>query len=68
MRIFYFITVIQISNSLNIGNKPLLTNYQPAEIIKKYSTASKNSFGNIWTINDLQDNIDKHNIDSASLI
>ena len=55
-------------NCLNIGNKPLLTNYQPAEIIKKYSTASKNSFGNIWTINDLQDNIDKHNIDSASLI
>ncbi len=55
-------------NCLNIGNKPLLTNYQPAEIIKKYSTASKNSFGNIWTINNLQDNIDKHNIDSASLI
>ena len=53
---------------LNIGNKPLLTNYQPAEIIKKYSTAAKNSFGNTWTINDLQDNIDKHNIDSASLI
>jgi cell division protease FtsH len=55
-------------NCLNIGNKPLLTNYQPAEIIKKYSTAAKNSFGNTWTINDLQDNIDKHNIDSASLI
>ena len=55
-------------NCLNIGNKPVLTNYQPAEIIKKYSTAAKNSFGNTWTINDLQDNIDKHNIDSASLI
>ena len=55
-------------NGLNIDNKPLLINYQPAEIIKKYSTASKNSFGNIWTINDLQDNIDKHNIDSVSLI
>ena len=68
MRFFYLLTVIQSSYSLNIGNKPLLTNYQPAEIIKKYSTASKNSFGNIWTINDLQDNIDKHNIDSASLI
>jgi cell division protease FtsH len=53
---------------LNIGNKPLLTNYQPAEIIKKYSKAAKNSFGNTWTINDLQDNIDKHNIYSASLI
>ena len=68
MRFFYLLTVIQSAYSLNIGNKPLLTNYQPAEIIKKYSTASKNSFGNIWTINDLQDNIDKHNIDSASLI
>lgn len=55
-------------NCLNIGNKPLLTNYQPAEIIKKYSTAAKNSFGNTWTINDLQDNINNHNIDSASLI
>ena len=53
---------------MNINNRPLLKNYQPAEIIKKYSTASKKSFGNIWTINELQDNIDKHNIDSASLI
>lgn len=68
MRFFYLLTVIQSINSLNVGNKPMLTNYQPAEIIKKYSTASKNSFGNIWTINDLHDNIDKNNIDSASLI
>jgi cell division protease FtsH len=68
MKFFYLITFIQLANCLKSGNKPILTNYQPAEIIKKYSTASKNSFGDIWTINDLQDNIDKHNIDSASLI
>lgn len=68
MKLLCIMFLLKQINSLNIGNKPLLTNYQPAEIIKKYSTASKNSFGNIWTINDLQDNIDKHNIDSASLI
>ena len=68
MKLLCIMFLLEKINCLNIGNKPLLTNYQPAEIIKKYSTASKNSFGNIWTINDLQDNIDKHNIDSASLI
>ena len=68
MKLLCIMFLLKQINCLNIGNKPLLTNYQPAEIIKKYSTASKNSFGNIWTINDLQDNIDKHNIDSASLI
>lgn len=68
MKFWYLLCIFDICNSLNIGNKPVLTNYQPAEIIKKYSTASKNSFGNIWTINDLQDNINNHNIDSASLI
>ena len=68
MKLLCIMFLLKQINCLNIGNKPLLTNYQPAEIIKKYSTASKNSFGNIWTINNLQDNIDKHNIDSASLI
>jgi len=68
MKLLCIMFLLEKINCLNIGNKPLLTNYQPAEIIKKYSTAAKNSFGNTWTINDLQDNIDKHNIDSASLI
>lgn len=68
MKLLCIMFLLKQINCLNIGNKPLLTNYQPAEIIKKYSTAAKNSFGNTWTINDLQDNIDKHNIDSASLI
>ena len=68
MRFFYLMIVLQLTDSLMINNKPIISNYQPAEIIKKYSTASKNSFGNIWTINDLQDNINKHNIDSASVI
>ena len=68
MKLLCILFLCKYTYSLNINNKPLITNYQPAEIIKKYSTASKNSFGNIWTINELQDNIDKHNIDSASLI
>ena len=68
MKLLCIMFLLKQITCLNIGNKPLLTNYQPAEIIKKYSTAAKNSFGNTWTINDLQDNIDKHNIDSASLI
>ena len=68
MKFWYILCIFDICNCLNVGNKPLLTKYQPAEIIKKYSTTSKNSFGDVWTINDLQDNIDKHNIDSASLI
>ena len=68
MKLLCIMFLLKEINGLNIDNKPLLINYQPAEIIKKYSTASKNSFGNIWTINDLQDNIDKHNIDSVSLI
>ena len=66
MKLLCILFLCKYTYSLNINNKPLITNYQPAEIIKKYSTASKNSFGNIWTINELQDNIDKHNIDSAS--
>ena len=68
MKLLCIMFLLKQINCLNIGNKPLLTNYQPAEIIKKYSTAAKNSFGNTWTINDLQDNINNHNIDSASLI
>ena len=68
MKILFVLSIFDIVSCLNIGNKPLLNSYKPAEIIKKYSTASKDAFGNIWTLNDLQDNIDKHNIDSASVI